>query len=231
MSESQALDNINYREFSSREEASTALADITGSALADRLDSGEEAHLVVSGGTSPLTFFHRLREREIAWEQVYVYPSDERVVPAGHPDRNDAMIRRELLTGHAAHAQLISLLPEDPLAPGASVEFTTPRFDAVILGMGEDGHTASLFPDSPGIEEALTASEHLVRMAVPRLDMERVSLTPAALLNASRIDMLFFGEKKREVFQHACKPGNARTYPVRAILHQHTAPICVFWAP
>jgi len=222
-----------FLESGSREAASAQLAGRIAATLREALSQRAVAHLVVSGGTSPVQFFHCLRNIELPWERVVVSPSDERDVPAGHPDRNDAMIQRELLVGPAAAARLAGFLPrsDGPLIPGEVLETLPPQFDAVVLGMGEDGHTASLFPDSPTIETDLVSAELTVRVSVPRLGARRISLTPAALLNTGQIDLLFFGSAKREVFEIAQRPGPVSTYPVRAVLHQDQVPVRVTWAP
>jgi 6-phosphogluconolactonase len=223
-----------FRAFESRQLASGALAEKLHSELTGALNRHSGATLVVSGGTSPLELFHRLRSRDLDWKRVTVMPSDERAVPANHPDRNDAMIRRELLQDKASAARLLGLLKSnDRLDVGEEISSKSvpSRIDALVLGMGEDGHTASLFPDSPGIAEALMSRKPLLRLAVPRLKMERISLTPTALLAASRIQLLFFGQEKHQVFEAAAKPGPATSYPIRAVLHQERVPVQVFWAP
>lgn len=220
--------------FDSRMQASLVLADELETTLRSALADSASVTLVVSGGTSPVEMFHSLSQRDLDWERVTVIPSDERVVTSNHPERNDAMIRRELLIRNASAANLTSLLPE---ANDASPEEETIKpvipavIDAVVLGMGDDGHTASLFPDSPGIENALQSQRQLLRMSVPRLQAKRISLTPAALLTGKRIDLLFFGLDKRAVFEAAMKDGPASTYPIRAVLHQNRVPVRVFWAP
>lgn len=206
----------------SRDEASRALADL----LAERLDSAVRARgqaaLVVSGGSSPVAMFHALREKDLPWSSVTVLPSDERDVPAGHPDRNDAMIQRELLSGPAAAARLVSLLPPGDLPK---------RFDAVVLGMGADGHTASLFPGSPQLRSALTSEHPLEKLELPQMGTRRVSLTPSALLDTASLSLLFFGEEKRRVYETAREGQDAEALPLRVILNQNRVPVTVFWAP
>ena len=222
-----------FLEFASRAEASEALAEEIVETLTEALAESGRAGLVVSGGTSPVEFFHALRGQPLSWERVTIVPSDERVVPLGHPDRNETMIRRELLQGPAEAATLRGLLPPsgapDSLAEVA--EALPAAFDAVILGMGADGHTASLFPGSPQLDAALRSAEPLALVDVPRLGAQRVSLTPAALLTARRVDLLFFGQDKRAVFEQAAESGAVTEFPVRCVLQQNAAPVHIYWAP
>jgi 6-phosphogluconolactonase len=211
-----------FLEFETREMASKALA----ARLAELLEAAEKAQgkasLVVSGGTSPVMLFHCLREKPLPWQAITMVPSDERNVAANHPERNDAMIRHELLSGAAAQADLVSLIP-----PGEVPD----HFDAVVLGMGGDGHTASLFPGSPDLGRALSSKNKLESVEVPQLGSSRVSLTPSALLNAAALFLLFFGDEKRRVFEAAMAGNDVHEYPVRFALHQDAAPVAIFWAP
>ena len=213
---------VRIREFPGRAQAAEALAGALQAGLGAALAARGRAVLVVSGGSTPGPMFRRLRNKPIAWNRVAVLASDERDVPPDHPERNEALIRRELLRGAAAPARLIPLIPPGPIPD---------RLDEVVLGMGEDGHTASLFPDSPDLAAALSSREPLARLWVPRLEMHRVSLTPAALLACRRISLLFFGAVKRGVFEAALADGDAAHYPVRAILRQNTVPVTVYTAP
>ncbi len=216
------MSEVVFREFDSRGDASRALADEIAWTLATALSKNDSAALVVSGGSTPAAMFRVLREQSLAWRLVTVVPSDEREVAPDHPDRNEAMIRRELLTGPAGDARLVSLVP-----PGDIPD----HFDAVVLGMGDDGHTASLFPGSPDLERSLHSGEKLERLEVPQLGVHRTSLTPGALLRSDRVFLLFFGELKRVVFEAALEDGETVTFPVRAVLHQEDVPVEVYWAP
>ena len=213
---------IRIREFADRTRAAEALAGALQAGLGGALAARGHARLVVSGGSTPAPMFRLLRGKPLAWNRIDVLASDERDVPADHPDRNEAMIRRELLQGAAVPARLIPLIPPGPIPD---------RFDEVVLGMGEDGHTASLFPDSPDLAAALVSRDPLARLWVPRLDMHRVSLTPAALLASERISLLFFGAEKRAVFEAALRGDDPAKYPVRAVLVQDAVPVTVYTAP
>lgn len=219
------VENVTLREFTSRLACVAALADELEQLLRESVDDSGDASLVVSGGTSPVQLFRELSGRELPWDRVWIIPSDERMVPVTHPDRNESMIRRELLQHRATAAGLVSLLTTGPL-PSSLLG----RFDAAVLGMGTDGHTASLFPDSPDLEGALNSDKVLYRLRVPHLDADRVSLTPRALLRSNCLYLLFFGDEKRAVLDAAMSPGEVTEYPVRVILQQDKTPVTVFWA-
>jgi 6-phosphogluconolactonase len=213
---------IRIREFADRTRAAEALAGALQAGLGAALAARGKAALVVSGGSTPAPMFRLLCGKPLAWNRIDVLASDEREVPPDHPDRNEAMIRRELLQGAAAAARLVPLIPAGPIPD---------RFDEVVLGMGEDGHTASLFPDSPDLAAALSSHDPLARLWVPRLDMHRVSLTPTALLASGRISLLFFGAEKRAVLEAALGGDDRAKYPVRAVLVQDAVPVTVYTAP
>ena len=202
--------------------ASRALSVKLAELLGDALETRGKAALVVSGGTSPVALFHHLREEPLAWRNITIVASDERRVAPDHADRNEAMIRRELMQSAAAEAKLVSLIPPGEI-PG--------RFDAVMLGMGGDGHTASLFPGSPDLDRALSSTNPLESVQVPQLGSGRVSMTPCTLLNSEAVYLLFFGAEKRAVYEAAVAGGDVHEDPVRIVLNQDSAPVAVFWAP
>lgn len=222
-------------EYPSRCEAARLLAASIAERLRAALAQRGEASLVICGGSSPVELFHALAGETLAWEQVTVVPSDERWVPLDHPDSNEAMIRRELLTGPAARARLVGLYrdtdsPEETLDDVAKALQDVPKpLDVVLLGMGEDGHTASLFPHDPDIAAKVEVTEPCLAAEVgpPR----RLSLSLAYLCDARSIDILIFGDDKRRVFKTAEQEGALAEYPVRGVL-RHTDPIAqAHWAP
>ena len=211
-----------FREFTRREDAAMALADDLQKSLSAAVQEKGQASLVVSGGTTPAGMFRLLSQRNLPWDRVKVLASDERDVPPDHADRNEAMIRRELLQGAAARAQLVSLVP-----PGDIPGF----FDELVLGMGADGHTASLFPDSPELGNVLDSVHTLEWLTTPSSPVRRISLTPRALLQSGRISLLFFGKEKRVVYEAAESGTDLNAFPVRGVLCQEHVPVSVYWAP
>jgi len=149
VTEQDAALNAGLLTFATRDDAAAALAAEVCETLTEALAARGRATLVVSGGTSPVGFFHRLRRLPLSWERITVIPSDERVVALQHPDRNESMIRRELLQGAAAAARLIPLIPPGPV----------PRhFDEVVLGFLKENLRAEPGTSDPPAPRKVEAS-------------------------------------------------------------------------
>ncbi len=225
-----------FKVFDSIEAASVALAEHIAGRLASAVAKRGEASLIVSGGTSPLATFRALRRHKLPWQKVTVVPSDERLVPPDHEDSNEGMLRHELIQEEAAAARLLSLAgaanPDDMQLASLNAQLAglTRPLDIVVLGMGDDGHTASLFPDSPDIADALNSADCCVLQRPAHLEAARLSLTPALLLDAREIVLLFFGPGKRAVYQRAVAGGDVEEMPVRFVLQQQITPLSVYWA-
>ncbi|HWS62404.1 MAG TPA: 6-phosphogluconolactonase [Steroidobacteraceae bacterium] len=207
--------------------------------LAAAIEARGMASLVVSGGRSPVKLFERLRTLAIDWGRVCVALADERWVDPSDPASNERLVRDVLLRDAAAAARFTGLKNGCATADlGADMAWSTfngvPRpFDALVLGMGDDGHTASLFPDSPNLERALdeAAAAGCVGMRSPIAPEARLSLNLAALLDSRRIVILITGESKWRTYIAALQPGAAERMPVRAVLRQQHAPVEVIWSP
>lgn len=225
------------KEFPSREAASEAAADLIAQSLADALGEGGDASLVVSGGSTPKQCFSLLSGKALDWSRVHIAPSDERWVDPADENSNEHLIRSQLMQGPAEAAQLLSFYRvgvEPAAAPGliGPELHDLPRpFSCVLLGMGEDGHFASLFPDFDGLTAALdtSATTQCTQVKTSGSPFLRISLTLSALLDTSMLVLLFFGEAKREVLQQALS--GEGDYPVAALLSQDQIPVTVIWAP
>jgi 6-phosphogluconolactonase len=197
------------------------------------------ASLVASGGHSPLKLFEVLRTQSLDWSRVCVALADERWVDVRDPASNEALVRGELLKEQAAAARFLGLKNGAPTPDlGAVSAWETfarvPRpFDAVVLGMGDDGHTASLFPGSPNLPAALNqaAAAGCVGMWSPTAPQARLSLNLTALLDSRRIVLLISGEAKWRTYTAACAPGPVPDMPIRAVLRQSRTPVDVMWSP
>lgn len=214
-----------------------ALAGRVARALASDLRAQDRAGLVVSGGRSPVPFFEALAETPLDWARVIVTLADERCVPADHPDSNAGLVRRHLLRGPAAAATFLPLVEGagDPAAQAVAASArlaALPRpASAIVLGLGEDGHTASLFPDAPELAQGLACAEPVVALHPGAAPHARLSFSRAALLEAREIFLMAGGSAKRAVLDRALAPGAVEALPVRAVLHQDRVPVAVFWAP
>ena len=195
-------------------------------ALKDALAARGRASLVATGGRSPGPVYDRLAEELLAWKDVTVTLSDERCVAPDHADSNAALVREHLLQAHAAAAKFLPLWPTPDVAALATLQ----PFDVVMLGMGEDGHIASLIPGDPGLEDALITSDLLraVPAGLGRPPVARITLTLSALLNARAIFLLISGGTKREVLARALASGNL---PVARLLSKAKAPVRILWSP
>jgi 6-phosphogluconolactonase len=228
------LPNLADRRF----ETAEAMARVLAEEIADRLRAGlrerGSASLAVAGGTTPGELYDRLAYEPLDWSRVQVVPTDERRVSPDDPSSNERMLREHLLQGAADVARFVPLRGE-PAAAAAAVAAVTRPFDVVVLGMGEDLHTASLFPAARGLAPALDpASPALVgAITAPGAagSPERLTLTVRALLDARKIVLLLRGEAKREALQLALAAGPAASAPVRAVLHQTAVPVEICWAP
>lgn len=217
----------------------TALADHIAALIVDAVAQHGRASLVLSGGTTPADLFARLNGYDLPWDKVYMTLSDERWVDLDDPASNEAMVRRTLARAVAGGATIVGLksvgaTPGDGLARTSSRLATMPRpYDLVLLGMGEDSHTASFFPGATGLTEALSGSLGLAVAAVTPAGggPARITLTLPELLRSQAIALLITGDKKKSVLDAALQPGPAETAPVRSVLHQDQVPVSIWWAP
>jgi len=216
------------RVFSDAAAAALACADHIAGLLVEAIGERGRATLAVSGGSTPRLLFDALVKRDVPWQAVQLFWADERAVPPDHPDSNfrlakehliapaaipDGNVHRifgELPPGEAAHRYAEEVIAAFRLARGE-----LPRFDLVQLGMGPDGHTASLFPgdsrisDRTGIADAVTA---------PKPPPERVTVLPGVLLAASHLVFLVSGHDKKEAMRNVFhEPDRPERYPAQAI--------------
>ncbi|EHP41391.1 6-phosphogluconolactonase [Cupriavidus basilensis OR16] len=216
-----------------------ALALSVAGHLSALIKSKGSAYLAVSGGRTPVPFFQALSMQRLPWQHVAIMLVDERAVPPHHTDSNARLVAANLLRGEATRARFIPLVTEEcatqdridvaKVLTQANTGFSQP--DVVVLGMGEDGHIASLFADAPEYAQAMNLSAPPGYTATsPRSAAHRrITLNRAALLGASKLILAIGGASKREVFTLASHTQNV-ALPVSCIIHQDTVPIDVYAA-
>ena len=207
------------------------MADAAALAVAAQLSAGlaarGRASLVATGGRSPGPVYDRLKDAGVDWAHVAVTLSDERQVDVNSPNANLKLLRERLFLGQAAKARYLPLTDYAEPALRALMPF-----DAVLLGMGEDGHIASLIPGSPVMAEAMDPDGEALVAESPAgfgsPPVPRITLTLAALLQSRAIFLLIAGEAKRQVLARAQA---GEDLPVGRLLRQARAPVRILWAP
>ena len=212
---------------------------LTG-ALSNALAANGRAVFAGSGGSTPSPIYARLAQADLDWAKVTATLVDERYVPETSPDSNARLIRDVLLQDKAAAASFIPLYtPEVTVDRAAAVAAhalgaaTGGRFDAVLLGMGEDGHICSMFPESPTLKTLLTPTLKPTVLGVPHgrdglaPSLERLSINLPYLIQARRVILALKGAAKRAVFEREAA-GDPRIHPIAALIAAKV-PLEVLW--
>jgi 6-phosphogluconolactonase len=225
--------------YADRATLATALASSIATNLNYAIEARGTAGLVVSGGSTPMPLFQDLARKDIPWENVVVTLADERWVPADHEDSNERLVRTQLLTANAAAARFVGLFneaatPEEGCAATERALVDLPHpIDVLVLGMGGDGHTASLFRGAHELAAALDLENPHRCLAVRphAAPHPRLSLSLKALLASRRIVLHITGEEKWEVYRQALAEGPVEELPIRAVLRNAEPAVEVIWAP
>jgi 6-phosphogluconolactonase len=227
------------RDFVTPTALAAAFAEWTAERLAQAIEKRGAALLVVSGGTTPVRYFHALASQPIDWSRVAITLADERRVPDDDRRSNARLVREALLRDHAAEAQFSPLadsrLEEDLelAAANARIAALPSPADLVILGMGEDGHTASWFPGAEGLVEAVDpgARALVAPIRAPGAAEPRLTLTGHVILRAHAIALHIEGEAKAQTLARALGDGPIEAMPIRAVLRQAGERLTIFYAP
>ncbi|MBB3059320.1 6-phosphogluconolactonase [Microbulbifer rhizosphaerae] len=235
---------VEEKFYPDRERLVLALANDCASALQLGIKERGQAAFLVSGGSTPKPVYQALSKRPLPWPQITVALVDERWVNKTASGSNHAFIEDNLLQNNASGAPFLGMkTPHATAAEGeadcqqAYGELPRP-FDVCVLGMGSDGHTASLFPHARGLQEALDPQSNQLCRAITAQQSEvtgshteRMTLTLAAILQARDIKLLITGEEKLRVYREALLGSDELEMPVRSILKQGLKSVTVYWAP
>jgi 6-phosphogluconolactonase len=222
---------MKFLTYPDREMLMLALADVIASELAEAVNADGRASLSVPGGTTPGPVFDILSGVGLDWAKVAVFLNDERWVGEDSPRSNTRLLKERLLVDKAQAAQLIPLYAEasapelmlDKLSEGLSAHLP---ITVLLLGMGNDMHTASLFPGADLLAEALAADAPiLMAMRAEAAGEPRITLTAPVLAGAKNIHILITGAEKRAAIERAAGL-SALEAPVRVVLDNAT----IHWA-
>ena len=226
---------VSAHEFKSPVLLADGLALKVAKQLSDAIDARGTATLVVSGGRSPVAFFQNLAKQKLDWSKVVVTLADERWVPVEHADSNAGLLKRYLLQGLAAKAQFLSLYSASANLEQAAEQADRllaelPAIDVLVLGMGDDGHTASLFPNSPNLADALKVdgTRRCYPMLAPTVPHQRLTMSRALLASAKHKVLSISGQSKLTTLSAALAVDDVAAMPIRAFL-QPTLEI--YWCP
>jgi 6-phosphogluconolactonase len=223
--------------FPTAEELAENLAKQISILLKEAVANRQRPVLVVSGGSTPKPLFEKLAQIDIPWDRVIITLADERWVETDEPASNEQLVRTYLLQDKARAANFMGLKNKSATAAAGEIQCRErlaglPRpFTVIVLGMGNDGHTASLIPGSPRLKDALTSTAQCVAIASENTSYERMTLTLPVLLDAGQIFLHITGQEKMDVLEQALAGGPVKDMPVRGILLQEKTPVQIFWAP
>ncbi|HEY0293008.1 MAG TPA: 6-phosphogluconolactonase [Hansschlegelia sp.] len=230
---------INLRTFPDRTALAETLAAETADALRAAIGTGNAATLAVSGGSTPKRFFRQLSQAELDWESVTVTLVDERWVKDTEDRSNAKLLKENLTQGRAAAAPFVPLVTDAGSPEGGLMEAQKRVADlpspltVAILGMGDDGHTASFFPGGDRLKDAIdmTGKLLLVPMRAPAAIEPRITLTLPVLVAAKSLALHIEGDGKMAVLEKALAGDDPLEMPIRAVIANAARPLDVFWAP
>ena len=220
-------------------ELADAVAGDVGFIIESALDARGQALIALPGGKTPAPIFEKLAKAKIDWKRVTIIPTDDRLVAMTDPLSNAALIAKAFLPKGARVLPITTDKAADHRMAGKAADARLQELhwppDLVWLGVGADGHTASIFP-GPDLDEALNGPK--VRRAVGVLPdplpaeapVARVTLTKAAILSARTLMLVLTGAEKRKLLERAIKDGASSTIPVGRVLADAEQAIDIHWS-
>ena len=222
--------------FATGAQAAADIATRIAALLSDAIAARGVASIALSGGRSPRPVLEALSEADLDWSKLVVTLVDERWVAPDSADSNERLVRETLLQGAAAAARFVPMKNEaaDAYAGQAAVEADFAALpwplDIILLGMGDDGHTASLFPEGKELAEGLASQALTIAATPPAAPHQRLSLTAHAILQSRHIFLQIGGAGKKAVYDRALSGGRQEELPIRLALLQDTVPVDVWIA-
>jgi len=230
---------IEWWDYEGADEMAEAVAGDIGFIIESAIDARGAAVIALAGGKTPLPIYEKLAKAKIDWKRVTIIPGDDRIVPLGDPLSNVTAIGKIFIPKGARVLPLVSDKAPDYKAAGRSADALLQDvhwpLDLCLLGVGGDGHCASIFP-GPDFDEALNGPKERRALGVmpdplpPEAPVARVTLSRAAIVSARALMIAITGEAKKEVLESAIEQGASSSYPVGRVLADVELPVDIHWA-
>jgi 6-phosphogluconolactonase len=234
------MTEIEWWDYEDVEELADAVAGDVGFVIESALDARGSAVIALAGGRTPLPAYEKLAKSKLDWKKVTIVPTDERIVPLGDPLSNVTALAKIFLPKGARVMPIVPKATADYKSAGRSADALMQDLhwplDLCLLGVGGDGHTASIFP-GPDFDEALNGPRERRALGVmpdplpPEAPMPRVSLSREGIVTARALMIAVTGADKRKVIEQAIKQGPASAYPIGRVLADAELPVDIHWAP
>lgn len=234
------MTEIEWWEYDDAGEMAAAVAGDIGFIIESAIDARGGAVIALAGGKTPLPIYDKLAEAKIDWKRVTIVPGDDRIVPLGDPLSNVTAIGKAFVPKGARVIPLVSATAPDYRAAGRAADALLQDLhwplDLCLLGIGGDGHCASIFP-GPDYDEALNGPVERRALGVmpdplpPEAPVARVTLSRAAIASARALMIAITGDSKRAVLERAIEEGPSSSLPVGRVLADVELPVDVHWAP
>jgi 6-phosphogluconolactonase len=230
---------IEWWDYDDADEMADAVAGDIGFIIESAIDARGAAVIALAGGKTPLPIYEKLAKAKIDWKRVTIIPGDDRIVPLGDPLSNVTAIGKIFIPKGARVIPLVSDKAPDYKAAGRSADALLQDvhwpLDLCLLGVGGDGHCASIFP-GPDYDEALNGPKERRALGVmpdplpPEAPVARVTLSRAAIVSARALMIAITGDTKKEVLEAAIEQGASSPYPVGRVLADVELPLDIHWA-
>lgn len=217
----------NFNSFKNKNELIDKLGSYVSNKLNEAIKENDKASLLVSGGSTPKPFFEALSKSDIDWSKVTISLVDDRWLPSNHKDSNELLVKETLLQNNASKAKFVGMYIEDKEAFDCDTlcsdiyKQKVYPFDVLILGMGADSHTASLFPNNEKLDEAydLDTPKLCISIKPDVAPYDRMSLTLKGILSAKNIILHIEGKEKLKVYKEALRSNDTKKTPITAVLN------------
>jgi 6-phosphogluconolactonase len=226
----------DFKHFETKEELLESLSSKIVNLLEDAIKEKGKASLLLSGGNTPKPLFQKLSEIDLPWQKVTISLVDDRWVPSNHKDSNELLVKENLLQSFASKAKFVGMYIDGKTAFESDKNCSTRYekevfpFDIVVLGMGADSHTASLFPNNEKLYEAFNLENKNLCISIKpdTAPHDRMSLTLGAILSAKNVILHIEGDEKQKVYENALISNDIYKTPISSVLNEKSKKVEVY---